>query len=87
MEAGRQDSVEGQTKLLSDHYKLAKALKDQVDFIYKWLPGGQKQRITEVEVFGILSSGTLILLLYKGYNVILVLAISCYFYESHCSYC
>lgn len=57
MEAGRQDSVESQTKLLSDHYKLARALKDQIDFIYKWLPGDQKQRITEVEVFGILSSG------------------------------
>ncbi|RUS33201.1 hypothetical protein BC938DRAFT_472651 [Jimgerdemannia flammicorona] len=57
MEAGRQDSVEGQSKLLSDRYKLARALKDQIDFIYKWLPEDQKQQITEVEVFGILISG------------------------------
>lgn len=57
VEAGRWDSVEGQSKQLSDRYKLAKALKDQIDFIYKWLPAGQKQRITEVEVFGVLTSG------------------------------
>ncbi|RUS31417.1 hypothetical protein BC938DRAFT_477861, partial [Jimgerdemannia flammicorona] len=49
MESGRQDSVEGQSKLLSDRYKLAKGLKDQIDFINKWLPGDQKQRITEME--------------------------------------
>ncbi|RUS22604.1 hypothetical protein BC938DRAFT_475225 [Jimgerdemannia flammicorona] len=49
MEAGRQDTIEGQSKWLSDRYKLARGLKDQIDFIYKWLPGSQKHRITEVE--------------------------------------
>lgn len=58
LEAGQKDSIEGQSKLLSDRYKLAKGLKDQIDFIYKWLPTSQKYRITEVEVFGILISGT-----------------------------
>lgn len=57
MEAGRQDSLEGQTKQLSDRYKLGQALKDQLDFVYKCLPTSQKRRITEIEVFGILTSG------------------------------
>ncbi|RUS19444.1 hypothetical protein BC937DRAFT_87458 [Endogone sp. FLAS-F59071] len=57
LEAGRQDSVEGQSKKLSDQYKLAKTLKAQLDFIYKWLPESQKRRITNIEVFGILTSG------------------------------
>ena len=61
MESGRQDSVEGQSKMFSDRHKLAKALKAQIDFIYKWLPNTHKSRIADVEVFGVLASGTLIL--------------------------
>ncbi|RUS33641.1 hypothetical protein BC938DRAFT_470737 [Jimgerdemannia flammicorona] len=55
--ASRLDATVGQSKWLSDRYKLARGLKDQIDFIYKLLPGSQKHRITEVEVFGVLTSG------------------------------
>jgi len=57
MESSPVDSLEGQSKFLSDRKKLAQGLKDQLDFIYTWLPDDQKNRITEIEVFGILTSG------------------------------
>ncbi|RUS18986.1 hypothetical protein BC937DRAFT_88094 [Endogone sp. FLAS-F59071] len=57
MEASRTDSIEGQTKQLSDVRKLTRALKDQLDFIYTRFPDSQKQRIVDVEVFGIMTSG------------------------------
>lgn len=57
MESGFADSLDGQSKFLSDKQKLASELKDQMDFIYAKLPSRQKSRIAEVEVFGILTSG------------------------------
>ena len=57
MESGRNDMLEGQTKMLSDRYKLARELKDQIDYLYASLPANHKSKIVNLEVFGILTSG------------------------------
>jgi hypothetical protein len=57
MESGKHDSLEGQTKFLSDRYKLARSLKDQIDYLYSSLPSKYKEKIVDIEVFGVLTSG------------------------------
>ena len=57
MESSRSDSLEGQTKFLRDRYKLARELKDQIDYLYASLPSKQRKNIVKIEVFGILTSG------------------------------
>jgi len=57
MESSPSDSVEGQTKKLGDTQKLGRELKDQINFIYSWLPSDQKSRVADIEVFGIVTSG------------------------------
>jgi hypothetical protein len=57
MESGQHDSLNGQTKFLSDRYKLARGLKDMIDYIYASLPSRHKERIKDIEVFGFLTSG------------------------------
>ena len=49
-EASRTDCIEGQTKQLSDMRKLARALKDQLDFIYARLPESQRPRTKSPEM-------------------------------------
>jgi hypothetical protein len=57
MESSQYDSLDGQTKFLSDRYKLARELKDQLDYIYAKLPNKHKGRIVDIDVFGVLASG------------------------------
>ncbi|RUP46476.1 hypothetical protein BC936DRAFT_146910 [Jimgerdemannia flammicorona] len=57
LESGRCDSLEGQTKFLQDRYKLARELKDQIDYLYASLPSQHKKKIADLEVFGVLTSG------------------------------
>jgi hypothetical protein len=57
MESGLNDSLEGQSKFLSDRRKLARGLKDQLDLVYACLPEDQKSMIVDIEVFGVLTSG------------------------------
>jgi hypothetical protein len=57
MESGRYDSLDGQTKFLNDRYKLARTLKDQLDYLHESLPNAHKEKIQDLEVFGILTSG------------------------------
>ncbi|RUS27563.1 hypothetical protein BC938DRAFT_483063 [Jimgerdemannia flammicorona] len=59
LESGRCDSLEGQTKFLQDRYKLARELKDQIDYLYASLPSQHKKKIADLEVFGVLTSGGL----------------------------
>ncbi|RUO95347.1 hypothetical protein BC936DRAFT_144323 [Jimgerdemannia flammicorona] len=57
MESSLNDSLEGQSKFLSDRRKLARGLKDQLDLVYACLPEDQKSMIVDIEVFGVLTSG------------------------------